>query len=344
MSSRPINAHEIHPSAGPTSGHAVQFYETDSSLIEVLGSQLSSALEAGDTVIVIATKKHRDGLREELASRNMNFQAGAQAGRYIEFDAAECLRNFMVNGLPDKKKFENTIGSIVGRAEAAVKPGNRLVLFGEMVALLWAEGNKDATTRLEELWNDLAQAHTFHLLCGYPISAFDRSDHRRHFFNICGEHTHINPAESYPDQGSEKQRRRTVVRLQQKTKALETEIRISQQRLRLLQKVTKAGSWELDIVGDLLSFSSSAAKLLGFECASQIRLGQFMDLMYYSGDRETVAGHLQAAQRHRTDFAAKFRIRRGEDTRIIEIQGKTFYNSGSPIMLGVFTDVTPAAA
>jgi PAS domain-containing protein len=344
MSSRPISAHEIHPSAAPTSGHAVQFYETDSTLIEVLGSQLGSALEAGDTVVIIATNKHLDGLRAELASRNTDFEAASQIGRYMEFDAAESLRQFMVNGLPDKKKFENSIGAIVAKAESAVKPGHRLVLYGEMVALLWAEGKQEATVLLEALWNGLAQRHTFHLLCGYPISAFDRAEHRRYFFNICGEHTHINPAESYPARGSENQRRRSVARLQQKTKALETEIRISQQRLSLLQKVTKAGSWELDIVSDLLSFSSAAAKLLGYDSASQIRLSEFMDLMYYSGDRETVAGHLQAAQRHRTDFAAKFRIRRGEETRIIEIQGKTFYNSGSPIMLGVFTDVTPPAA
>jgi PAS domain-containing protein len=308
----------------------------------VLGNQLGAALEAEDTVIIIATTKHRDGLREELAARNTDFAAATQVGRYMEFDASECLRKFMVDGVPDSKKFENAIGSIVERAEAAVKPGHRLVLFGEMVALLWAEGKKDATIRLEQLWNDLAQRHTFHLLCGYPISAFDRSEHRRQFFNICGEHTHINPAESYPTWASEQQRRRSVARLQQKAKALETEIRISQQRLQLLQKVTKAGSWELDIVSDLLSFSSAAAKLLGYDSASQIRLSQFMDLMYYSGDRETVAGHLQSAQRHRADFATTFRIRRGEDTRIIQIQGKTFYNSGSPIMLGVFTDVTPA--
>jgi hypothetical protein len=52
---------------------------------------------------------------------------------------------------------------------------------------------------------------------------------------------------------------------------------------------------------------------------------------------------LQAAQRHRKDFAATFRMRHGEENRIIGIQGKTFYNSGSPIMLGVLSDVTPAA-
>jgi PAS domain-containing protein len=210
-----------------------------------------------------------------------------------------------------------------------------------MVAILWAEGKRDATVRLEELWNDLAERHAFNLLCGYPIRAFDRLEHRQLFFSICGEHTHVNPVESYPAHGSENQRRRSVAKLQQQTKALQTEIQISQERIQLLQKVTKAGTWELDIVNDTFSFSSTAAKLLGFNYSSRVRLGQLMDLMYYSGDRENVFAQLQAAQRHRKDFSTTFRVRRGEDTRILGIQGNTFYNSGSPIMLGVLSDVTP---
>ncbi len=65
--------------------------------------------------------------------------------------------------------------------------------------------------------------------------------------------------------------------------------------------------------------------------------------MYYSGDRETVFANLQAAQRHRKDFKTTFRVRQGDSTRIVAMQGKTFYNSGSPLMLGVISDVTPTA-
>src|ERR1043166_5358939 len=55
---------------------------------------------------------------------------------------------------------------------ARTKPWHRLVAFGEMVALLWAEGKRDATIRLEEFWNELAEKYTFDLLCGYPIAVF----------------------------------------------------------------------------------------------------------------------------------------------------------------------------
>jgi PAS domain-containing protein len=310
-------------------------------LIETLANHIGNAVESGDTAIVIATKAHRDGLVEELRVRKINASAAIKAGLFIQLDAAETLAKFMVGGGPDKQKFQESVGALVSQAAARTKPGRRLVAFGEMVALLWAEGKRDATVRLEELWNELAEKFTFDLLCGYPIGIFDRLEHRQLFFSICGEHTEVNPAESYPSQGSDMQRRRSAARLQQKAKALENEIRIGQERVQLLQQVTKAGTWELDIVNDVFSFSSAAAKLLGFPSSSRVRLGELMDLMYYSGDRETVFANLESAQRHRKDFKTTFRVRQGDGTRIVAMQGKTFYNGGSPLMLGVLSDVTP---
>ena len=51
----------------------------------------------------------------------------------------------------------------------------------------------------------------------------------------------------------------------------------------------------------------------------------------------------QSAQRHRKEFKTTFRVREGDETRIIAMQGKTFYNSGAPLMLGVLSDATPAS-
>ena len=236
-------------------GHAVQFYESDSALIETLGSHIGTALSSGDTVIVVATKSHRNAFgADELRLRKIDAAPAIKSGRFICLDAAETLAKFMVGGGPDKQRFDNTIGALVSGAEARTRQGHRLVVYGEMVALLWAEGKRDATVRLEELWNELAEKHKFQ-------PALRLSGKRIHppgappaFFNICGEHTHINPAESYPAAGSEKQRRRSVARLQVKAKVLETEIRLSQERVSILQKVTKAGTWELDIVNDTFSF------------------------------------------------------------------------------------------
>jgi PAS domain-containing protein len=342
MPERRITEMQINP-VKHASRHAVQFYEQDSALVEALGRHIGTALESGDTAIVIATKVHREKLAEELRIRKINVAPAIKAGLYIELDAAETLAKFMVGGGPDKQKFQEAVGALIREAATRTKPGHRLVAFGEMVALLWAEGKRDATIRLEEFWNELAEQYTFDLLCGYPISVFDRTEHRQLFFSICGEHGEVNPAEGYPVHASDMQRRRSTARLHQKAKALESEIRLGQERVQLLQQVTRAGTWELDIVNDTFSFSSAAAKLLGFPSSSRVRLGQLMDLMYYSGDRETVFAKLQTAQRHRKEFKTAFRLRQDDSTRIVAMQGKTFYNGGSPLMLGVISDVTPLA-
>jgi PAS domain-containing protein len=341
MSSRQIVEIEVHPA--PRCCHYVKFYEHDQELIDGLGRHISDALECGDSAIIITTKAHRDLLAKELRLRKIDVSAAVEAGRFIELDAAETLAKFMVEGEPDAEKFEDCIGSLLSEMSTRTMPGRRIVAYGEMVALLWAEGNRQATLRLEELWNGLAERHTFDLLCGYPLGAFDRLEDRQLFFSICGEHTGVNPADSYPVNGSDGQRRRSAAKLQQKAKALETEIRIGQERIHLLQQVTRAGTWELDIESDVFSFSSTAAKLLGFPASSRVRLGDLIDLMYYSGDREGFFASLQTAQRHRKELKAIFRVRQGEETRIIEMQGKTFYNSGAPLMLGVLSDATPAS-
>jgi PAS domain-containing protein len=336
---RPVTAQEIYP-AGSVPGHAVQFYESDSSLIEALAQELANALKTGDTVIMNATRKHRKALRAELALRDVDLAAAMRAGRFRELDPAECLAKFMVHGTPDKDRFESVMSGVINGAAVALKPGHRVVLFGEMVALLWAEGRREATIRLEELCRDLAQRHALHLLCAYPIHAFDPSKYHHDFSSICGDHTHVNAVAALRLASLCSITQRRLARLQKKTRALEAEIQFSRQRMQTLQQVTQAGTWELDSASNALTLSSAAAKVLGYDHASQVSLSKFFDLMYYSGDREAIWDHVQAAQEHGTPFKARFRIRRGEGTRIVEMQCRTLNNRGQQVMLGVFTDVT----
>jgi len=325
----------------PSCEHAVQFYENDSALVEAVAHHIGSALDAGDTTIVVATKAHRKALAEELCQRGIHLAAAREEGRYTELDASELLASFMVNGWPDKQRFAQTVGAIVAKAEAEARPEHRVAIFGEMVAVLWAAGHREAAVRLEELWNDLSRRHRFSLLCGYPIASFNRVEHRRLFFSICGEHSRVNPAESYPAEGSEKQRRRSVSRLQQRAKALETEIQLSQQRILLLQDVTNAGTWEMDMQEETFSFSSTAARMLSLQ-SGRVALSQLLGLMYYSGDRDAFLAGLQHARTGRRQFETVFRIRLGKRTRVLQIHGRTFYNAGFPLILGVLSDVTPS--
>jgi hypothetical protein len=54
-------------------------------------------------------------------------------------------------GWPDEDKFNKTLFSILTKARGA---NNRKIrAFGEMAALLWAQGNTGATVNLEHLWS-----------------------------------------------------------------------------------------------------------------------------------------------------------------------------------------------
>lgn len=324
-------------------GHAVQFYETDFSLIDSLVQHFAYGLAAGDTGIVIGTAKHRELLAMELKARGIELDHARKMQRYIELDSAETLEKLLVEGWPDTTKFAEVMGELVERAHAS-NPERRLLLFGEMVAHLWAEGKHDATLRLEELWNELGSRHPFFLLCGYPLEEFNRSEHSSKFFSICGEHTHINPGENDPSGISEQQERRRVARLQAKTRALENEIRLSQGRLLLLQDAGHAGTWEMDPFSETFSFSSAAARLLGVKSGRVLLESEFLNLIHYSADRDAVAAALRQLRRGRRHFAAGFRLMDRDSTRILEIRGKTAFNGGSPIVLGVLIDVTARAA
>lgn len=324
-------------------GHAVQFYENDSSLIHSLVRHVAPALVSGDTVIIIATGEHRRALDRELEARGIDLADARTCERYIVLDSAETLQKFLVEGWPDAAKFEQVIGRLVEEAEAASR-GHRLFLFGEMVAHLWAEGKHEATLRLEELWNELADRYSFFLLCGYPLEDFNRTEHIGQVFSICGEHTHVNPSDNYHSNGNGHRAGHMLSPVQVKTRALENEIRLSQERLSLLQDATEAGTWEMDPFSETFSLSSTAAKLLGIKSGRVLLQSEFLNLIHYSADRDAVAAALRQLHRGRRNFAAAFRLMNHESTRILEIRGKTAYNAGSPVVLGVLIDVTARTA
>jgi len=205
--------------------HMTQFYTDETFLLDELSRFIGAALVAGEAAVVIATKAHRDGLSQRLHSRGLELAPAISQGRYIALDAAETLAMFMVDGSPDATLFTEIVGSILGPAAAAAGGKNpHISAFGEMVALLWEEGNPEAAIRLEQLWYNVLRIYPISLLCAYPMSAFQRGEHGESFRKICGEHTHVIPDESYTSLVNDEQRLRSITLLQQKAQALETEM------------------------------------------------------------------------------------------------------------------------
>ncbi|WP_207429047.1 MEDS domain-containing protein [Pedobacter sp. SYSU D00535] len=152
--------------------HVLQIYEDEESFLQVLTDFVGEGINLGEGVIVIATQKHLNGLEAKLLDHGLNVKALIETRSYIPLDEKETLALFMVEGWPDEARFNREITSIINRAKA----GNRGVrAFGEMVALLWAEGNNGATVNLEYLWNKLVKTEAFSLFCAYPRAGFTQN-------------------------------------------------------------------------------------------------------------------------------------------------------------------------
>jgi hypothetical protein len=169
--------------------HSVYFYDTEEALILRLVGIVSSALNSGNAALMVVTSEHAQQLTQSLSPRL--FRTTHELARLTIVDAKATLEKFMVNDMPDRDRFMQAIKKLVAEASIpADRTGGQLTVFGEMVAVLWTAGHKDAALVLERLWNEaLADGH-FYLHCAYPKDQFTYDGDRSGIASICELHSH----------------------------------------------------------------------------------------------------------------------------------------------------------
>ena len=144
--------------------HEVLFYSDDTVLLDSLARFIAAALKAGNAAIVLATKPHRDSLVQRLKAEGVDTDDALQRGTYISLDAADTLSTIMDNDMPDPVRFFGGFGGLIEAAAKAAKPEQpQVVVFGEAVALLLAEGRADAAIRTTRKRSDQ------NTQCRYPV-------------------------------------------------------------------------------------------------------------------------------------------------------------------------------
>ena len=169
--------------------HVLQLYDNPEIFIDMLAGFVGSGINAGDTIIIIATDEHVKELEQKLKNHVMHLESLVSGNRLIVLNAEQCLKEFMVNGMPDENKFNSFVTEALKRARGN-NPDQRIRAFGEMVAILWENGQKEATIRLEELWNKFLAKENICLFCAYPRKSFERSE-ADSIPHICHTHTKI---------------------------------------------------------------------------------------------------------------------------------------------------------
>ena len=247
-----IRATHGHEASAPRA-HSVHFYEDDSAFLDSLTEFIGAALGTGGACIVIATRAHREGLDKRLQAFGMDLEMAAAQNRYIALDVEDTLARFMTEGWPDDDLFKAAIEPELKRAKSGPGKGAApVVAFGEMVAMLWADGKYGAAIHLERLWNDLALSYAFSLRCAYPLKCFADESQYELFSRVCEEHSSVIPTETYTALESEDERQRMVSSLQQKAGTVqavaEERDRESVQRQQVEEKLRRSEEFAKSVV------------------------------------------------------------------------------------------------
>ena len=173
--------------------HAVQFYEDEDFLVETVGRFLAAGIDAAERVVVIATEQRRSTLIRYLV------YLGCEPDRVVFLSAHDTLSRFMRGGMPDTVAFRALVDSVLSGTRADSADACQARVYGEMVDVLWRNGNAKAALRLEDLWNDAAKTHKFARLCACATETFYEAGDVERFLELCDKHSHVLPTEAFTE-------------------------------------------------------------------------------------------------------------------------------------------------
>jgi hypothetical protein len=182
-------------SAGPRD-HIVQLYQDQEFLNRAVCRFAAGAISNGEGVILVPTAAHWDAFRPRLEVEGVDVKAAQSRGQLTVVDADELLPRFMRNTMPDAPVFLGLAGDVVANARD-VDRYPRVRWWGEMVNILWEQGNVAASMSLEDQFHNLANHHEIAIFCSFVMDNFNSEVHTRMLPRLSQNHSHLIPVEDY---------------------------------------------------------------------------------------------------------------------------------------------------
>jgi anti-sigma regulatory factor (Ser/Thr protein kinase) len=168
--------------------HVVQFYDDDGNLARAVGDYLARGVADGDQAVVIATDAHRREFEAVMAASGVDLEQTERDRLVLWLDAHATLEQFVSEGEVDADAFRDVVGSLMRQLSGG---GGAVRAYGEMVGLLWDDGNVLAAIELEKLWNALARELHFSLWCAYHTRSVAGEEHADALHEVCRQHTAV---------------------------------------------------------------------------------------------------------------------------------------------------------
>jgi hypothetical protein len=182
-------------SAGPRD-HIVQLYQDQEFLNRAVCRFAAGAIENGEGVILVPTAAHWDAFRPRLEAEGVDVNAAQNRGQLTVVDADELLPTFMRSATPDAPVFLGLAGEVIAKARGETAYP-KVRWWGEMVNVLWEQGNVAASMSLEDQFDRLAKHHEIAIFCSFVMDNFTSEVHSRLLPRLAQNHSHLIPVEDY---------------------------------------------------------------------------------------------------------------------------------------------------
>ncbi|MBA3696052.1 MAG: MEDS domain-containing protein [Methylotenera sp.] len=173
--------------------HYVQLYQETTELSEAVYHFITDNLSTSEAIIIVATPSHTKTFTDLLTYKGYDLSELIEKGQLTLLDAEDLLHSFLKKGMPDAELFLNTIGPIFRKV---FRDYTSARVYGEMVNILWQDGEEKAAIALEILWNALLRDYKFSLLCAYEIDNLNHANYTEAFNCVCNTHTHLIPPQN----------------------------------------------------------------------------------------------------------------------------------------------------
>jgi hypothetical protein len=177
-------------------GHIVQLYQDADFYSEAISHFAAEGIARGESIILVATQPNWQNISARMRGNGLDTEQLFRQGQLTLLDADATLPKFMAGNLPDGEIFKPLARQTIARARADGKYP-RVRWWGEMVNCLYVDGNKRASHRLEQFFDEVAHEESIAIFCSFLMDKFDPRIYEEAFGNVCSTHSHVIPADDY---------------------------------------------------------------------------------------------------------------------------------------------------
>jgi CheY-like chemotaxis protein len=175
--------------------HDLQLYGRDQFLVGAVTEFFDHALDAGHSILAIASASHQAAIDAALAQAHCNLAVLIEKGRYARLDSSRTLEAICRSGRPDRALLDAELSPLVERGLAAsTAPSPHVAIFGEVAPLLCAMGAIDEMLEVERLASDFEASNPVSVLCAYSRAGLCHDEALTDA--VCAVHSTIVPADS----------------------------------------------------------------------------------------------------------------------------------------------------